>query len=384
MAHRIPRTEAALYGTIARIYDAAMDPSLWPNVLNQIAHDVMGNQGAIMVHDFDTARGSITVNVGIDPSWQRGYDEYYCMRNVWVAASLKQQPGTAFTSEQLLGTKDLIRTEFYNDFLRPQGILFQLAAGLFMDQHAAGGLAITRFKDQAPFTDEEASVLGILVPHLQRAIQIHRRLLEGEVKSAGLVGALDRVSLGVLLVDSAARVIVANKSAERILSANDGLRATSQGLTAASSGETSSLRALIRGAAAAASGSSTANGGEISLPRPSQRRPLSVLVAPLRLPDDAAFRIARPLAAVFVSDPDQTSETAPDVLRRLYRLTPAEARLASLLVAGRTLAEAAEMLGVTVLTARTVVKRVFQKTETRRQSDLVRLLLTGPPGLARG
>jgi hypothetical protein len=42
------------------------------------------------------------------------------------------------------------------------------------------------------------------------------------------------------------------------------------------------------------------------------------------------------------------------------------------------LSEAAEQLGITGETARTVLKRVLGKTETRSQMDLVRLLLSGP------
>jgi DNA-binding CsgD family transcriptional regulator len=119
----------------------------------------------------------------------------------------------------------------------------------------------------------------------------------------------------------------------------------------------------------------------MSLSRPSQRRPLALLVSPLRLPEDAAFRAAQSVAAVFVSDPERGSETIPDLLCRLYGLTPAEGRLASLLLAGRTLAEAAEMVMVTVLTARTVLKRILAKTDTRSQSHLIRLMLTGPAAL---
>jgi len=64
-------------------------------------------------------------------------------------------------------------------------------------------------------------------------------------------------------------------------------------------------------------------------------------------------------------------------LRRLYGLTPAEARLAQALVAGEHLNDIAEHLGITKETARSQLKAVFAKTDTHRQAELVRVLLLG-------
>ena len=70
-----------------------------------------------------------------------------------------------------------------------------------------------------------------------------------------------------------------------------------------------------------------------------------------------------------------------DLLASLYGLTPAEAELASLLSAGHSIEEAAEIRGVTLNTARSQMKRVFSKTGVNRQADLVRLLLNNVTAL---
>ena len=74
---------------------------------------------------------------------------------------------------------------------------------------------------------------------------------------------------------------------------------------------------------------------------------------------------------------------AVEGLMALYGLTPAEERLTSLLVAGATLAEAAEKLSIRMSTARGVLKAVFAKTGTRRQASLVNLVLAAPGQLRR-
>ena len=70
------------------------------------------------------------------------------------------------------------------------------------------------------------------------------------------------------------------------------------------------------------------------------------------------------------------------MLTRLYGLTPAEARLAAALVAGQSLADFAAGRKITDNTARWTLKQVFAKTDTRRQAELVRRLLTSPAALA--
>jgi DNA-binding CsgD family transcriptional regulator len=63
-------------------------------------------------------------------------------------------------------------------------------------------------------------------------------------------------------------------------------------------------------------------------------------------------------------------------LQAAFGLTEAEARLAALLASGEELRFAAEKLGITYGTARTRLAEIFQKTETRRQAELMKILLT--------
>jgi DNA-binding CsgD family transcriptional regulator len=63
-----------------------------------------------------------------------------------------------------------------------------------------------------------------------------------------------------------------------------------------------------------------------------------------------------------------------DVLKRLYDLTPAEAKLAQGLANGDSLDEVASGLGIRITTARTQLAAIFSKTDTRRQAKLVAIL----------
>jgi DNA-binding CsgD family transcriptional regulator len=106
----------------------------------------------------------------------------------------------------------------------------------------------------------------------------------------------------------------------------------------------------------------------------SGRRPLSVLVAPLR--GEHPF-VLEPVATaiLFVTDPDRVVSAPRSHLRELYGLTEGEARTAEALLEADRLADVAQKLGVSLATVRTLLQRVFEKTDTHRQSELVRLML---------
>jgi DNA-binding CsgD family transcriptional regulator len=80
---------------------------------------------------------------------------------------------------------------------------------------------------------------------------------------------------------------------------------------------------------------------------------------------------------LFVDDPNDDAAPAQiDLYSRAFRLTSAEARLAVHLASGASLTEAADAFGVTHNTVRAQLRAIFDKTETHRQSELVRLLQT--------
>lgn len=86
---------------------------------------------------------------------------------------------------------------------------------------------------------------------------------------------------------------------------------------------------------------------------------------------------------LLIADLDEGAGIEAAALRRIYGLTAAEARLTLQLLLGRDLPTAATALGISVHTARTLLKRAFIRTGTNRQSELVGKILRGPLGAIR-
>ncbi len=83
-----------------------------------------------------------------------------------------------------------------------------------------------------------------------------------------------------------------------------------------------------------------------------------------------------PQALFTVFEPGAAIDIDPYILAMTFDLTPAEARLAGLVVNGRSPEECATKLGVKISTIRSQLISIYGKTGASGQADLVRLVLS--------
>jgi DNA-binding CsgD family transcriptional regulator len=124
-------------------------------------------------------------------------------------------------------------------------------------------------------------------------------------------------------------------------------------------------------AACGLSGAAVAGGFELM---EAERRILRLIVIPLPPQVNVLNRDYRPLALLVVQRDEREMSSAEYLLRNTYRLTLAEARVATYLLSGMTPSQAAQKLRVSIPTVRSQISVVLKKTGATRQSDLVRLL----------
>jgi DNA-binding CsgD family transcriptional regulator/PAS domain-containing protein len=378
--------EDGLVRLVGQIYESAGDRTQWPAFLASFRAATRAAAVHIAIDDHANDKGVVTEFLGHDPRFLSMYAEYYSSRDVWVRGRPRLPTGETVLGQRLIRDEDLAKTEFYGDFLRPQGQFHVVAGCIFRERTTAVDIAALRSKRQGAFGAQEEGLLRALMPHLQRAVQIHRRLAAAEVTGRSLAEAMDRLPYGVILLDERGQVLLANGAARRLLAARDGLTEQRGTLAASKRSESSALRRLVADALDASAGTAgrrLGSGGALAISRPSGARPLSLLVAPFRRREADPFGDRRPAAVVFVSDPDTRIDAPAALLASLHGLSAAEARVAAEVLEGGSLADIAERLGITRNTANTHIKRVFEKTGTRRQSDLVRLLSLGAATLAR-
>lgn len=165
--------------------------------------------------------------------------------------------------------------------MKPQDIFWTTGAAVLQEDSALAIVTSLRPHRAPPFGREEVALQQMLVPHFQRALQLQRRVRELDMVRDTTAAALDRLPMGVILLDERGRPFVINARAQEILDQRDGLAVSTQGLEAALPSETAALGRAVEAARETAAGRGLGSGGALRLTRPSAKRPLTVLVGPL-------------------------------------------------------------------------------------------------------
>lgn len=374
----MPFCDIDLQSLLSRIYDTASGD--WGPLLEDIKGILGGSASALISHDFGRNLGSIFFASGYDQKYLSSRIPTDARHNPWLAHERDYRPaGRIHVGDQLVPEHELVSSPFYTEWLEPQRLHHRLCAVLTREEATALFLEIMRPREAGPFGPDEIKRCRLLLPHLQRAVQMYRRMIALEIERDVAFRALDQLPWGVMFVDKARKRLVANRHAQEILIAGDGLSARGDTLRAQEADETARLERLLsdvldRNARSGA-------GGTLSITRHSGAPPLNVVIVPLHIKTEK-FAEQGPIAAIFVTDPDmQLDRSNQQQLRELYSLTAGEARLAVWLLQGKSVEEAAAAMGITLNTARAYLKRIYDKTGVRRQAELMRLLLLSLPRL---
>ena len=354
------------------LYEAALTPDRWPVALDRIG-DLLG-QASVLLTAFDHQENVLgrSFTSRIAPYSLELFHTLYNTpeSNPRLGRNYLQPVGKLVFAREVCDQVTFIKSGVYADCYRPEGLLDEVSVILHKTKTSMAGLAIMRQERSGPFNSEDISLIQVLIPHLQRAVQILSHIEKLSVGYNALSDALDHMEFGIILVRADGRVSVANRVAQDIARQNDGLSLSPNGLTAFNPAEAERLHRLI----AAAIRQSALSGGTMSLSRPSRRRPLTLLICPLaeRGLDGLGHHGG---AAIFITDPERKTDAPLKRIAQVYGLTQREAALAILLTQGQDLREASTHLGVSQSTTQTHLKRILEKTGTHRQAEVVALIL---------
>jgi DNA-binding CsgD family transcriptional regulator len=361
---------------IGSLYDAAMDESLWPQVLKDLALLTDSQVASFWVLDTsEQPRLPTFLYINFDPAGIQEYLERMAALDPTVRY-LVAHPNQPIVHDGLVITeREKDRHPYYDWHEGYSDTRFRIVGQVSPAPSVQAGVALHRTRKAGRFEPQDIEKFSILHGHLERALTVGFRIGSLGALQQVSTEALDRNSAAILLLDHQKHVIFANRSAERFRSAGDGINFTPHGVTALHTKDDCNLRNLIAQALSTVSLPRFSPGGVIRVSRPSGKRPYLVCVAPVsgRYP---VLSILRPSVCILITDPEEARVLPSDRLQSAFGLTEAEAKLAALLASGEELRSAAERLSITYGTARARLAGIFEKTETKRQGQLIKVLLT--------
>ncbi len=369
--------EAGLLELIGELYDTAMDPVRWPAFAPKLARSFGAHSATVQIHDPPNGVIEVLTTTGnISPKLAEDYRTYYYQHDIWVSRGIMQPGLRSSVGQELVDDREFVRSVHYNEFCKQADIACMIGCGIPLNETANGIIGIHRADGLPRFEEPDKRMLDLLLPHLQRALQIYHQLTAARLAERVTAGTLGALDVGVVVLDADCRLVSLNAVAETLLQSSDGAGMSGGELRLHDPRLRARFAKLVAGAAAAGASQGIGAGGVLTVPR-RRRRALSLLVCPLRLGQDG-FGPAKPMALVLVSDPERGTATPAQVLRQFYGLTGAEARLLAALLAGERLQDYADHNEVAISTVRNQLARIFEKTGTSRQAELVRLCLSDP------
>ena len=275
------------------------------------------------------------------------------------------------TDEDWMAKDELVRSEYYNDFMSPLDVHSALFIRLAARGLDAAHINIARPKRRGQFTSADIELATHIHPHLIRAFNLGQKLEAASRAREEMGEFLEGSGYGILLLSADGSIRHVNRAGRALLAEKDGLTAVAGRLAGPTQQATNRLQGLI---SAAASSDTGRRGGAMALATASRRLPLSVLVAPVRSERFVLTGGGRSVI-VCVTDLEAGVSLPEQRLRDLFALSSAEAKVAMALFRGLSPREAAAELGTSFYTVRSQLVSIFAKTQTNRQAELVRLMM---------
>jgi DNA-binding CsgD family transcriptional regulator/PAS domain-containing protein len=370
--------EAGLLRIVERIYESTAGPPALADLAPEIARE-FHSDGTLLytVLKPGAVNKDLLSATGDFDDWAHAsYTNYYREIDELSRRAVRKALPLVTIGHELLDERDFLRSEVYADYFRKIGLCHMLAGIFPIQGDLLGVVSIYRPERADDFDERDRRRLTMLVPHIQRAVQIRHRLSVSEQDRALTLEVLDRLALGAIIVDGDGRVIFANNVAEQVIRFGQGI-GLSQGCIQVRGHERGArLDQAIRAAAAATGAVGLSSGGLVAVQRPGGAH-LTLLVSPFR-PMTLGCGPQIQTALVMFSDPDTQTHIPENILARVLGLANAEARLLAALVAGQTMQDYADAAGITMNTAKTQLRQIFLKTGHNRQTDVIRAVLADP------
>lgn len=362
---------------VGLIYESVQHPGQLAPLMESICDEI----GAVAGHylHMDMSTREVFSSVISNPIFNAADVEYRTYYNSvderlqWVAAGAV---GEWRADYERFDESFVRRSEIYNDFLFKHGarhMVLGRVGGEGLDNEV---LSFLRPVGAGHYDADDLQLLERITGHMIRSSVLRRRLRALESQQQADQALLKYFPYGTVWVDAACRVASFNNVAADMLAGADGICVKAQRLRLADPG----ADAMLVAAVSQATGAEGRRGQWFAARRERGGQPLVVSVIPAQPDRQAGFADGSgPLALVILQDMGRQQLPRSAILRKMFGLTPAEARLAEALLDNDTIESYAQKADVSRNTVRTHMASLFSKTGTRRQAELLRILMMAEP-----
>ena len=362
-----------LLATIEAVHVAGLDAERWPQALAAITQTIGGVGATLEVIDRRTFTHREFRSYGIAPAHQLQYVEQYAAISPRIRHALRQERGKIIWDYLAVDEQAMNGSPFYMEFLASQDLRYAIAGILDTPKEEFGVVGIQRSRRQGHVERSEIALMERLFPHIQQAFDVARRLKGAGEAGHSLEHVLDWLADGVALVRADGKVVHCNAAFAAIARRADGIGIRRGFIDIAAAESRARFEAAIGDASRLRSGDPLrVAADDFAVPRRSGATPYLVALRPLT-EKSARVDDAHAVAILFVHDP-LARGAALRLFRDVFGFTESEAHLAQALQGGVPIADYARTRAVSVNTVYTHLRRIKEKTGSKRMAELIHKL----------
>lgn len=374
--------EEALIRLSGDIYDAAIEPALWPDAIKGVADFVGAVAGCLITRDCVTGTGGVFYGFGDQPHYRKLYFETYIQHDPVSPALAALPSGEVVSNSGVMPRGEFVKTRFYEEWMEPQGWLDNAFVMLDRSPTKIAAFAISRGREDGWVDDRVYRRMQLIAPHLRRSVLAAEAMRQKSVQAARLAETLDGIDAAVFFADAEGRILHANANGTAMLT--DGVL-TGAAVAGHEAPHESAGEALLESFVRARREDIAEDCQSVCAPLRSRSGDQYVLHA---LPLTTGRRRPaapdhRAVVALFVQKAAIGGSDAAEAIAQHYGLTPMETRVLLTLIDAGGAPETAKVLGIAESTVRTHLRRLFSKTGTGRQLELAKLVAGFSGGLSR-
>jgi DNA-binding CsgD family transcriptional regulator/PAS domain-containing protein len=357
---------------IGDIYDAAVDQTLWIGALDKAAQFVGAQAGVLLWQNPASISVELIHAFGIEPHYLDLYLERYAKLDPTTALMFQLETDDVASLTDLLPPSEFANSFFNREWLEPQGFVDLLQASLEKSPTDFVRLFFLRKREGGMVDGLMRERLRLIVPHIRRAVLVGQMVDRAAAEAATFGNALDGIGAGLFFVDAGGRIVHANTSGQDMLEQGVLARGSSGKLA---SYDTSSVQGLDEIFGIAESGDADEpRGGAVPLTARDGEHYVAHVLPLTTGSRRQAGASSEAIAAVFVKKAALNMPSPLDIIAKFYKLTPTELRVLFAIVQVGGVPDVAQSMGISPSTVKTHLRRLFAKTGTDRQADLVKLV----------
>lgn len=339
------------------LYAAIFGEASWQCFMEQSRTLIPNGQTVLVLHDKTSGTGSFALAGGLDEGLVKRYNREYFAINPWTDHALIRPLKKVMQADEMLPREQLLRTQFYQEYLRPQDVVTGLGVTLSREEGRHCFFSIVGCDVDEARMEGARRAIAALVPHLSRAFASRKVPLP--VGDAGS---------GTLRIDARLKVIAADQNALAMIDETEVLSISSLGRLCCR--DPAFLEALQH---ALSVKNAVAAGPLVHYCHVRRKDGALPLRACIYRPGHSGAEIFGGLHCVIrLTNPARSMDDAVLAFCRMHRLSGAEASIVAGLVGGLSLDQIAAGRQTSTDTVRTQLKSIYTKSGCHRQLDIVR------------